>query len=181
MLIAGIPMALIGLGSTIFGGGGIGSILMSILGVGSAAAGAGLFSGAQGGAVCRFGQSMGTDQVGQFINKQTGTDVFGGGQPASPQAAPQAAATQAGGFKVPSLFWKGNPQEQQEVLAAIQQHSPETMGQLDEGIKAYDSPMAQAGRWVGIDPSVEKAQQMGMSPEQFQQLMERRRAMTATP
>ncbi len=75
---AGVPMAVMGLASSLFGEGGMGSMLMTILGIGGAAAGLGLFSGEGGGPLGSFGKQYGLDQVGTLL---------GAGQ-ASPEAPP---------------------------------------------------------------------------------------------
>jgi len=70
-IVMGIPMALLGMGSSMFGEGGMGSMIMGILGLGTAAAGAGLFGGGQG-PLAGVGKDIGTS--GLY------SSLFGGGQ-----------------------------------------------------------------------------------------------------
>ncbi len=86
----GVPMALFGLVQHIFGEGGMGSMLATLLGAGGTAAGLGLFSGKGDTPLGNFGAEHGLDQIGNQVSS-----LFGGDKAPAPQAAAPAPAANA--------------------------------------------------------------------------------------
>jgi hypothetical protein len=87
LLGVGLPMAFVGLASSLFQG-GLMPVLMTMLGIGGAAAGAGAFTGKGSGPLGAMGESMQLNRLGQFFHAPQGAGAFGAAPPA---AAPSQA------------------------------------------------------------------------------------------
>jgi hypothetical protein len=184
-VVAGLGMGLVGIASSLFGEGGLLGLLMSILGIGTAAAGAGMF-GSQGPLGGLGGQI---------------SSLFGGGPSASspaggqPQSPPQGAP--AGGDSPPPPagnaglsqqvdFLLGLPPEQQRRAMALM--PPAQRQQLEAGardLKAARDPQTWTG-WANTSGLADtfgmgeqsriasEAQKLGIPPEQLRRLLEAR-------
>jgi hypothetical protein len=172
----GLPLALIGAASGLFGGGGIGSLLMAALGLGGVGAGLGLFGG-QGPLSGALGGLMGGG---------------GGGAPAAAPAGgppPAVAGAGAGLPGIPRAFWSTDDAGRRELMSMAERDPSMRgmFGELDRGIEDYDSARGHADAWYGPAATAifgtpeqglaAKAKKLGMSPEQLQALMATRRGM----
>lgn len=144
-IILGVPMALLGMGSSLFGEGGMGGMIMGILGLGTAAAGAGMFGGGQG-PLSGIGDQMGTSglygslfggngskpQAGRLGGGgqigQQGPVTQGQGQPQQPQQQQGKATPEQ--MQEAALKWKTSPEgpEKQKARQFLIDNNPKGGG-----------------------------------------------------
>lgn len=186
----GLPMALLGIGQSLFGEGGMGSMLMALLGIGGAAHGLGMLSGQ--GPLGGLGNQLGMGHVRTLFGMPEpapGAAGQGGATPPAPAGGvsthpPQAAAP--GNFRIPQSFW-GRPRDQQkatldDILAGTGQADA-----FDQGASAYalgsgiknNVPFGLGGHALSLagqpDPDAalaERGAQFGATPEQARQLFD---------
>jgi pyruvate/2-oxoglutarate dehydrogenase complex dihydrolipoamide acyltransferase (E2) component len=121
----GLPMAAIGLMSTVFGGGGVMGLLASVLGIGGMAAGLGAFGGTQGPLSGMMPQLEG---IVPWLGQQFGfgsTEQPEAAAPEQAQPAPdQSAPAQAQPAPVPAPAAQGQPAQPAQAQAAPQGGAP---------------------------------------------------------
>jgi hypothetical protein len=182
---AGIPMALYGVLSGLFGEGGVGSLLMTVLGLGATAGGLGLFGGqgplAGPGAQIpgMSGLRGGLQSFGDLLHLNDAPGAPPAQQP--PAAGPDGAPTAQGGA-IPPTFWKAPRPIQQGLLNDYLARDPRMAQELDSGAWKYKmvNQIPGAGRIAGAfgyDPETmlaDAAKAHGLTPEQMKQLLQLR-------
>ena len=179
----GIPMAVLGIGQGLFGEGGFGSLLMTLLGVGGAAFGSGLTSGKGplGGYAGQFRSLMGMDAPAAAPPPAAKPPAAGGAAPAATPMIPPAFATanEAGKADLLRRAW-GDPDQRKQLQGGLEQYTQyqqrETPGTMPW--------MAQQAPWLarqfGVnDPETQfqnAAQQAHNSPEELRGFLDYARA-----
>ena len=179
-LAIGIPMAVLGIGQGLFGEGGFGSLLMTLLGIGGAAFGSGLTSGQGplGGYAGQFRSLLGMEPPTMPPTTPppaaTPPAAAAGGPAPTPTIPPAfATANEAGKADLLRRAW-ADPAQLKQLQGGLEQYTQYQQRNVP-GTRAWMARQAQQAPWLarnlGVpDPEAEfsnAAQQAHNSPEEL--------------
>lgn len=181
--IIGLPLAALGLGHSLFGGGGLTSMLVSALGLGAGAYGLGAFGGHEG-PLAGFARQHGLNFMDAAQPSTAPAARPAGAAPQAPSGAPAGAGAIPPGLV--SAFSGMDPRERAGALKAFAAAQPQLYRQLAAGRQAYDANqglLGTAADQFGFGPESRlgaKAQELGVSPEWLKQVFEVQRGLQPT-